>query len=195
VSNFPAIHVPPKLVAATRPSFVPQPPPGTELRYYTRSLEKQRTIPQDAAAYWGPGGRTNPDYSPTIEVCTLVHVLVWIHVDRPPWPAIRALLNRVNSLPFLGRPAERILFRAFAAEPAAEAPAFRPKPIIVDAIANTWTLEYQFQEAPNAWTGDVGGWNAQYTGGTPAWATATDAAGNPFYASADLAQLFEQATS
>lgn len=188
-----SIPVPPPVAATSLPSFLPAAPPPTRLYYYTRCDERSRTVPIAGVSFWGPGGNPDPNYTPVLRTAAIAHVLVWVGVSRPPWRSLRAALNRVNPAVFLDVAPEHLLFSSLRAQPDGfvDPPAIAPG--LVDDQPALWTLEFVFTECPDAWIGDVGGWNVGYTGTQQGFAVTLDAGGNRFYPLADFSPLFAEA--
>jgi hypothetical protein len=71
---------------------------------------------------------------------TIEHVVTLMHVRRPPWNAIRSLLGKVNSTPYAGGAAERVMFLGGE---------FRWGR---DSTGNSeWEMTYKFSEKLRSW--------------------------------------------
>ena len=164
---------------------LPKVPKGTFLTYESRSsLEYVLT----SARIWrwdmpDPQPLTSDNAPGVLTPHTLIK-LTWHRVPYPPWNAIRALRGHVNATPFLGAPAETVLFTGARIK----------RQFHFYQRGGFWKVEYYFQETARFLSdGTPVGWN-HYFKDTPAlgehWIRIVDDLGRPPYPVADFSNLF-----
>lgn len=175
-----------------------EPPEGSFFTYRQDLGGEYKTLP-GFSFHWASGIRdaigqlvpVAPEALPTVRRPVTEHQISWHRVVRPPWTAMRQWRGYVNSVAFMGAPAETVLFEGATAE--REFISFGD----LEYPEFGWRIMYVFREKSiyDAATKAYYGWNHTYRGkpqNSPGWDRLVDNAGNfPYRTTANLGQLFE----
>ena len=162
---------------------------GTHLTYRMMFAGEARPITPRGWTWVDDPSLPAPDDLNLVKMIPVTeHHLTWHQVVNPPWSTIHDLQGKLNSLEFLGCPAETLLFEG------ADANKLFRAGFETGESEFIWQLRYVFRERSIKHAGEVYGWNHSYREKPAGWAKLTDGS-NYLYDSADFQPLFQSIVS
>ena len=177
---------------------LPDPGQGTILTYRMDFGGEYIKTPSYALRWQSDASMpVTPDPAPTLRIPITEHHVTWRRVMNPPWDTIRYCVGAVNAGPFLGAPAETVLFdgakadRQFTGLDDLQQPQFG------------WQITYVFREKSiKALTVNQGqlavGWNHSYRPESVAgahWDKLVDQSNGTLYRTVNFDALFQFAAT